>query len=246
MKDEYEFVVFNDARERAMEQAIAQTCKGLGLQCIRIPQEIHDRPYLTRLPKEQKHAPAVRNCNVVMYSLNELGFNHDGIVGIIDSDMFLVNYLSIEEFMKGYDVAGIPQHNGKRKYMWIGLAFLDMRTMPDKRTINFNCGQIDGVSVDAGGYTAHYINAHPDLRVNFFSGFHSGSIQTDNEQWLRDHFRDEKMIRFLMHQPPNIEVFLNQCFFHYRSGTNWDHKTAQYHARKTSMLNDFVAELLND
>lgn len=246
LKDEYEFVVFNDAKDRTLANQIKQTCEKLELRCIRIPQEIHDRPYLKRLPGEQKHAPAVRNCNVVMYSLDQLGFEHDGIVGIIDSDMFLVRDFSVESFMRNYDIAGIPQHNGHRKYVWIGLAFMDMSSMPDKRAINFNCGKIDGVAVDAGGYTAHYINSHPDLRINFFSGFHAGSIKTDDHAWLEQHIEDQKMISFLLNQPSNIELFLDQCFLHYRSGTNWDHKSPNYHARKTALLNEFINNLVSN
>jgi hypothetical protein len=57
LEDDYEFVVFNDARDQNMEQKINQTCTRYGIRCIRIPQEIHDRPYLQRWPGEDYNYP---------------------------------------------------------------------------------------------------------------------------------------------------------------------------------------------
>lgn len=52
LKDDYEFVVFNDTRESQIHRAIIQTCRELNIRCILIPQEIHRRPYLPRMPGE--------------------------------------------------------------------------------------------------------------------------------------------------------------------------------------------------
>ena len=76
LKDEYEFVVFNDARQKDLQSAIKKTCSKLGIRCVNIPQSIHNQPYLYRLPKEKLNAPAVRNANVVQYALNNLGFSY--------------------------------------------------------------------------------------------------------------------------------------------------------------------------
>ena len=91
LKDDYTFVVYNDARDEEISNQIIETCNRLNLQCIRIPQAIHDAPYLQRWPCEDNNHPSVRNSNVVQFSLNTLGFDHDGIVMIIDSDMRLNN-----------------------------------------------------------------------------------------------------------------------------------------------------------
>src|ERR1700730_829964 len=117
LKDEYEFVVFNDAPEAPMEQNIRKVCNDCNIQCIRIPQEIHQRPYLMRLPGEYYNDPAVRNCNVVQYSLDVLGFAHDDILVIIDSDLFLVREFSFRDCLKDCDLAGLKQGVG---YLWIG------------------------------------------------------------------------------------------------------------------------------
>lgn len=244
LKDEYEFVVFNDARDGLMEQQITSMCNSLHITCIRIPQEIHDQPYLKRWPGENYHAPAVRNCNVVQYSLNQVGFKHDDIVALFDSDMFLVKEFSIREYMKGYDLVGIKQGIG---YLWIGLAFLNMGTMPNKRTIDFNCGRIGDKTVDAGGYTYCYLRNNPEARVRYFTQcIVQPSMQ--NKDLLCSCNFNEKDINFIMSCPYgiNIEYMLENHFLHYRGGTNWDEKPGSYHHSKTSLINMYINNLLSD
>src|ERR1700730_12585549 len=103
MKDDYEFVVFNDASDERMARMIETMCKEHSVRCIRVPQEIHDWPYLARSPGEPYHRPNVRHVNCCQYSLDTIGFDFDGIVGFIDSDMFLIRPVSIVDLMEGYD-----------------------------------------------------------------------------------------------------------------------------------------------
>lgn len=137
MRDDYIFTVFNDAKDPGMAQRMVDMCKRYNIECIRIPQEIHSRPYLNRLPGEDYQSSCARCANVVQYSLDTVGFNYDGIVMIIDSDMFLTHPFSVKEFMTGYDIAAVPQsRNNDVHYLWNGLVFMDMRTLPNKRTLN--------------------------------------------------------------------------------------------------------------
>ncbi len=88
---------------------------------------------------------SVRNSNVVQYSLDTFGFNHDDILMLIDSDMFLIKEFDVRSFMQGYDLAGFHKSccNDTRRiqhteeiphtvYVWIGLIILDMRSLPCK------------------------------------------------------------------------------------------------------------------
>lgn len=261
LQDDYEFVVFNDARTLPMQQAIESTCAHLGISCVNIPQAIHDLPYLKRLPTEGFHDPAVRNANVVQYALNNRGYAHNGIVAIIDSDMFLVKPFSIEQFLNGYDIAGVPQAYSKDgikiEYLWIGIAFLNMAKLPEKELINFNCGKIHGVNVDAGGYTYYYLHKYPALKINLFSALHSTSLSCPACRSIRDHYPcnhnrkefqasglNDQQIDFLHAGLENVEFFINGTFFHYRSGSNWDHRTKEFHETKTRLFNDYLQSIL--
>lgn len=233
LKDDHKLIVFNDARDPHLYQQIKATCKRLGIPCIKIPQEIHDQPYLERLPGEYYHAPSIRNCNVVMYSLNNYGFKHDDILVLLDSDMFLIKEFSIREYMKGLDIAALPQSKGPdTQYLWIGLVFMNMKTMPNKTTINFNCGRVNNACVDAGGHTHDYIVNNPNLRLQYFDTVVGQNMLISQEY-------EDALSKFIQHAN-NVEFMLDRRFLHYRGGTNWDGKSPDYHAYKTKILHDFI------
>lgn len=127
LKEDFDFVVFNDARDVKDETAIQNECSKLGIQCIRIPQEIHNKPYLQRFPGEDFNHHSVRNSNVVQYSLDHYGFSHKGYLLLFDSDVFLINPFSITDFMQDCSLAGRLQVKNKNNisinYLWIGIFF---------------------------------------------------------------------------------------------------------------------------
>ncbi len=227
LKDDYEFIVFNDAVDAAMEQNIIAMCTKYGIRCIRIPQSIHAKPYLRRWQGENYQDPAVRNSNVVMYSLNEIGFKHDGLVVLLDSDMFLIRNFSIKEYMHTYDLAGLEQPRPGVIYLWIGLAFLDMRTMPNRHTIDFNCGLVGSQPVDAGGQTYYYLQNNPTAKVRFFE---EGFIHN---------------FHFVLGKTRHIPIVDENIFFHYYAGTNWTRWSQEYHTEKTKCLNSVLTDMLN-
>ena len=234
LTDDYTFVVFNDARQEELSNQIIETCNRLNLPCIRIPQSIHDAPYLERWPGEDYNHPSVRCSNVVQFSLDTVGFDHDGIVMIVDSDMFLVKELSVQEFLDGFDIAGVPQSREHIRYIWIGLVFFNMQTLPDKKTINFNCGKIDDIGVNAGGQTYHYFKDHQEARVKLIDS------QFYSPDFIVSEATDEKVKFLFSHNCTNFEFLLKNYFFHYRGGSNWDNKPKEYHENKTAVLNAFI------
>lgn len=240
LKDDYEFVVFNDAPKEAMCQQINDTCAKLDISCVRIPQTVHTAPYLPREKNDDFQNPAVRCANVVQYSLDVLGFNHDGLVMIIDADMFLIKPFSIAEYFKDFQLAGVPQKREHINYIWNGLVIFNMNTIPDKSSINFNCKKVEGVAVDVGGGLHPYFKAHPELKFNPIGNEYIN-------QWTELSSRQEKHeeVRLLYNmQPNNIEFLLNYSFLHYRSGGNWDKRSNEYHENKTKILNEFVDAIL--
>jgi hypothetical protein len=139
LNDDYEFVVFNDATDLNICHEIFTTCEKLGIQCIRIPQEIHTRPYLSRQPDDYVQAVHIRHANCVQYSLDILGFDHDGIVFVIDSDMFLIRPLSISEYMADKEIAAFIKRAPSGIYcLCPALCLLSMDRLPNKRTLQLS------------------------------------------------------------------------------------------------------------
>ncbi len=261
LKDAYEFVVFNDANTVGMAQEIDGACARHGISCIRIPQEIHDRPYLKRAPGDLYHRPNIRHANVLQYSLDTLGFAYDGIVAIIDSDMFLVKSLSIHEHMKQYDLLSV--HRGGPNgivYLWPGLVFFNMNTISDKKSINFNCGYIKGHRVDSGGYMHYFFEKNPAVKVAWVSELQGGHLfcpdrfmsvpgsapsQAEMQQLANMGF-DETQIDFLQQKPDTIGFLCDHHFLHYRAGSNYDNKSDGYLAHKWQLINKYLDTILAD
>lgn len=265
VKDPYEFVVFNDATTPSMKHQICEMCSKLSIRCINIPQRIHDQPYLPRAAGEDFYAPSVRNCNVVQYSLNTLGFRHDGIVALFDSDLFLIKEFSFKDYLQGYGLAGLAQCRSNDTitlpYLWIGLAFLDFEKMPNKTSLNFNCGLIENIFVDAGGHTYYYLKNNPDVPVRYFgvrhidsstpcsmcglmSCLHAHYFQEDSE--LQNMGFDQNQITLMRKGFSNAEFLADRTFLHYRSGTNWDRRSVEFHQKKSVLLNEYIEQILSE
>lgn len=247
LKDEYEFVVFNDGPTDEAALLIEQMCNKLHIRSVRIPQNIHSRPYLYREKNESYQFSAVRCANVVQYSLDVLGFDHEENVMIIDSDMFLVKEFSPKEYMKEFDIAGVWQKregkHGPIEYIWNGLLFFNMKTIPDRKTLNFNCGTIDGTFVDVGGYIHYYLKTYPNTKIRYIDVRNTDDL-TGSEEEVK---ADPKIHRFLANKRKyNVEFLADFSFFHYRSGGNWDRRSAEYHHAKTKLFHEFIAEILKD
>lgn len=261
-KDDYRFVLFNDANNEPMSAQIKVMCQEWGIECIRVPQEIHDRPYHKRWPGEPYHRPNIRHANAIQYSLDTLGFNHDGILLIIDSDMFPVRPFSITEYMKDADTAGV--FRGFRPdggYIWPGICFLNMATLPNKRDINFNCGFIDGYSVDVGGHTYCYFRDNPTVtkkgitEISSYQLFcpHTGipmrnckmdTPQAEQIRQLKEHGFNDKEITFLQKRPHTVHFNLNNIFFHHGAGTNYENYPYEHVENKRKMIFEFLESVL--
>lgn len=239
-QDPYIFYVFNDAPEESMAKAIEDVCTKCGIPCVRIPQAIHTQPYLPRKPDDDWQNPAVRCANVVQYSLDTLGFAHPGLVLLIDADMFLIRDFSLVKTLQEAALAGVPQKRSHISYVWNGLLFFNMHTLPDKETLNFNCTSIDGIALDVGGATYPYFQSHPDLPFFPIDNLYLAQWNT-----LTKHQKAFPALEWLFNQhPQEIEFLLDYTFLHYRSGSNWNARNPEYHRIKTDILYQFIEKIL--
>ena len=161
---------------------------------------------------------------------------------VIDSDMFLIKPFSVLEYMKGYQLAGVPQSRGDKdtvvEYLWNGLVFMDMPHLPERRTIDFNCGRVKGFPVDVGGQTYHYIQKHQEVAVKFMG--------LDYLPAAAEQYHDSVALMLMQagYTGNNMEFLINRHFLHYRGGTNWDQKSPHSHAQKWSVFKNALKKTL--
>jgi len=261
LQDDYEFVVFNDAPTQKLAEQVEAACAKLGISCFRVPQSIHQQPYLPREADDDWNSPSIRTANAVQYSFDTLAFQHDGMVAIIDSDMFLIRNFSIVEYASGYDLAAVAQWRGSDgvvKYLWNGIMFFNMQTLPNKRSLNFNCGRIMGNCTDTGGFTHYYLKQNPEAKVRFMREqldvTDGDYIVNSYEPEGRDYMTQEEVLAaiqsyehlpwLLEQKPDDIQFFLHCTILHYRRAGNYHHKPNVYHQKKTKILHEFIERIL--
>jgi hypothetical protein len=262
LQDDYRFVVFNDAVDPSAYREIRDVCNKYEIECIDIPQEIHSRPYLTRGPELPWNNPNVRHSNCLQYAMNTLGFQHQGPVAVLDSDVFLIRPFSIEQALNQFDIAAVMRGAITIYYLWPGLMFFSMDRLPDRESLNFNCGLLNGESVDAGGYTYNYLISHPEIKykaLNEIFGYQVGCPYRYASEQMFDKTPEEEKpmkyqqmgfnrqeISFIMKKPDSIWFLCDNHFLHYGAGSGYEKEGSMYHQQKTQLINDFLDEILSN
>ncbi|MCL4229892.1 hypothetical protein KJZ61_04380 [Candidatus Dependentiae bacterium] len=244
LEDEYEYVVFNDAPNKQLEREINETCKKLNVKCLRVPEEMH-----------VENTPGGRHMGGLRYSLESMGFEYDGIVLIIDSDMFLIKPLHIKSFVGEEHLVAAKQwrKNSTTQVTYISPAavFINMATAPNKKSISFYGGRVEGLLCDVGGHFHYYFKNNPDLRYRFV---HMGRTTTSDKDdtitilnkdknFLKSLGYDKQAINFILDLDPVyiFEFYCDGYFLHYFSGgSNWRQYPPSYIAQKNHIMRAFI------
>src|SRR3989344_2170669 len=160
MLNEYEFIVFNDAKsfpdatnnnDITIRNKISDKCKDLGIKCINI-----DNDY-----QKDANFGFTEKCSIgCNFMLNYQMQNPDKYL-ILDSDMFLINYVNIEEKYKNVDCAIVLQERNTDdlnienhiRYMWVGLCYFNFNKLKNKELLNwYHCKDCD-----SGGMTKDWL-----------------------------------------------------------------------------------------
>jgi hypothetical protein len=233
LKEDFEFVVFNNAKYDngcgGDYNGLHQAAKNLGIKMIDVEK---DSGLIERCQKIELSCSLFSpqglysNANVShAYALCWAWENHiskeRGPIAVLDSDVFLVEEIKLTDYLNSHVMANIP--DGKKHidgrvfhYIWPTFMLADMARLPDPETLNWWCGRIQDTPVDVGGQTYHYFQAHPDLDV---------------KELPKNHYQDFSYDEFRLD---------DKIVLHYRSGSNWDHRPADFHQRKTEWLKNRI------
>jgi hypothetical protein len=193
LQDDYEFVVFNDAPPGMTHDAIVEACSKHTIRCLPIPQEIHHHPQESEWWQNNTAAEGTkRHVDGIQYSLDLMGYEHDGIVAFFDSDLFLIKPFSIEKALAKHDIVSMMRFpmigTNDVLHLWPGLCFLAMHRLPEKHTLDFKCGALNNRILDTGGYTYFYLRDHPEVSLLSLGIFPIGDVAVNIELYHEDHF----------------------------------------------------------
>ncbi len=238
LKNKYELIVFNDARNKEEELAIKKVCEKNGISCIRYEQQWHQLSPLNaeifsyiNMPSVHSHVSftndvksigdqaSVRHCHVIQYALDNFGYNHKDIVVIMDGDFFLVRPLNLQKLMRKKEMIGAYRYfpNEDVGYMWVPFVAMNMPKMPDKKNLKFNVDLIKNKVHDTGAHSYHYLNAHPELNVKKYS-WHGSTSERDKplKTLLKLGFNEAEIeLAKTLPWPACVEFHIDHNFLHF-------------------------------
>jgi hypothetical protein len=252
MKNEYEFIVFNDAKnfpdftnggDVTIKTQIEDICKKLNIECINIPNEQH------KVNKIASSRTADSMNYMLQYKLN----NPDKYL-VIDSDMFLIDDFNISDYEK-YNISIVLQRrmNGNVNYIWNGLYYFNINKMDNKDLLNWNLKP----GCDTGGMMEEWLDKitnknYPDTDKirwtdekfhtdNIYYIKHLWSCSWDKKEIPENLINNKSLISFIQDDLRNqngkyfCEIYDNK-FLHYRAGGNWNNEGMELHKHLSNML----------
>jgi hypothetical protein len=257
MKCDYEFIVFNDAKDFidftnggdiTIKTTITDICKKLNIQCININNHHHANT-TNRLCQEPSYRTA-DSMNVIL----EYQKQHPDYYLLLDSDMFLIDDYNIDDYKK-YDCSIVLQHRKDIDkttdiyYIWNGLYYFNINKL-DTSLMNWGLTY----TTDTGGRMSTWLKSLTQLntltpsfndKVHFIKYLKSGEWNmTDMPANLKV---NERLVRFLHNDIRNkngqffCELYDNK-FLHYRAGGNWEKRTFKLHVDLSYQLKSIFVE----
>ncbi len=242
LKDEYEYVVFNDAPNLGMSRQMEETCKKLNVRCFRVP------PH-----KPHRQSPGHRHMDGIQFSLEKIGYDYDGIVVMIDADLFPVKPFSIAEYLGANDLVGDIQFRADNTklitYMSPLFVILNMNTLPNKKSISFEGGFIQGLPCDVGGSIYHYlknnVNTENHVQLKFYQALSTNRLIKHKDNLSRLGYDDIsiKFISALLSESKacGMQFIADNNLVHfYGGGSNWCNQPQVILQKKKLILIDYI------
>ena len=239
MDIDFEFIVFNNCNIENPNSEdsgmIRNICRESKITCIDIQKEESLINKLESINNEKIFKSDNGYSNSVVACAYPLCWawknyisKHDGMVCIIDSDIFFNSYTDTSKCFEK-DLLYISQSREKvNEYMWNGLVFANIPNLPSPEDLNWWCGNINGSPVDVGGQTFYYLQNNID------------KIKTGNIECY--HVSSDDSCNF---NPPNYEIIKlpgneKHTLIHYRGGSNWNGMSKEYHENKTNWIKNKI------
>ena len=255
-KGEYEFIVFNDAKEfddvtnggdLTIKTKIRETCKTLNILCFDVANDHH-----RGMNMSDRHADTF-NKHVLAYQLQ----NPDKYF-LLDSDMFLIDYFDPAKYEQFECAIVLQSRKITTNYIWPGLCFIDFTKIKNQGLLNWRCGH----ECDSGGMMRDWLSEQmgnspfpstDDIRwtkklyhtKNVYFIKHLWSC-TWNETEIPGTFTNKApLVAFITQDSRNIngkffcEIY-DDVFLHYRAGGNWKEGGMDLHRANSSKLKQIL------
>jgi hypothetical protein len=227
-----------DLNDKQIAKQIRSECERLGLPMIDVIKEqttVDHYQSFEACPLFTSAGEYYNACIACAYPLAWAWDNYivkeKGPILFIESDMFLMTPVRLTDYLQKYQIIYVPQSSNtpvgrSAEHMHSGFFLADLSQIPEPESINWWCGKAEGIPVDVGGQTFCYLRAHPELtRLHVKEERIYDDPQVD--------FAPANYMKYWLETTPTI--------LHYVSGSNWNHQSNDYHAKKTIWLKKVLA-----
>ncbi len=209
MKEDFEYILFNDAIDVQMEQNINTIAAYNHIKCVRVPQHIH------AIQNPSEGYAASLNWAVQQYAPN----NGYEIIALIHTDVFPIRDLTITGILDGNAAASTTEYkivNGQGIiYFYPALTLVNMKLLRNPQDLDFGLEP----GLDCGGKTKYFIQGYPG-QVKFLENRQIlDHISTERNDPLMEYFRDDL---FICGKYKLSAGWVANGFYHYMAGSQWN------------------------
>lgn len=228
IKENFEFILFNDAYDSVMENNIKLITSYNNINCVRVPQTIHKH----QNPSES-YAETL-NWTIWDYVSNN---NYDIIV-LVHLDVFPIDNVSILDIIGEKSVASVTEFrkidDNRIIYFYPAFTIINKNLITNIRELDFGLS----TGLDTGGKTKEFINKNENS-VKFISHYqvrYSAANLRDDEKFAQ-YFKADLAI---CNEYGISAGWLAEGFYHYMAGSQWNANNPKFAAGHKLRMNLFL------
>jgi len=179
VKCDFKYIVINNAKFSFIDSTndsgishdqINKICRELDIECheVTYSNEVLSKTPTGTIVNGRYNSDPYACCYSIQWTFEYIIPKLEDKVFIVDSDLFFINDIDLEELLDEYDLGYIPQHRGLSiMYMWNMFCGFDFKKRPDLRELNWTNCRINGVACDVGSNTHFFLRKNTDLKQLF-------------------------------------------------------------------------------
>lgn len=209
MKEEFEYILFNDADNPQMEANINVITSYNNIKCIRVPQNIH-----------KIHNPSASYAETLNWSIHEYAINNNcEIVILSHTDIFPICDIIISNIINNNIIASTAEFrlvNGKGiHYLYPAFTIVNMGLLKNPKELDFSLSP----GLDTGGKTKDFVEKNQQLvkfLPNYQAEYMAAILSSDP---ISKYFEEDIKIC----RKHGISAgWVSEGFFHYMAGSQWN------------------------
>lgn len=212
MKEDFEYIIFNDACEPQMEKDINTICEFNKIKCVKVPQHIHGI-----------QNPSVSYAETLNWATQDYAVNNDcEVIVLMHSDIFPIGDVSISEILGDYTIASTVEFRkiGDAGFTYIYPTF-SVISVPKLKKLGIK--ELDFAlepGFDVGGRTKDFLIKYPNdvkLLPNYQAAYFLATL--DPTESLAQYFKADLAIT---RKAGLSSGWLCYNFYHYMAGSGWN------------------------